>query len=391
MNILFYLYRYPGWGGIETVTSTITSELIEQGHEVFILSETWQDNKHSFIDGLKIIHLPYELEDIDRNIAFIDEFVKKNDFDFLVYQDCYVPNEKIPIEISKRNKIPLIVFEHNTPTRFKNIRYIDNPYSAKGIIKTLFYPFFRQRYIRWDIARKKELYNNCTKYVLLSKSYVQEIKQLLNINTLSNKFEYLYNPCPYNPNTIATHKEVGSMKINEIVSVGRLEKNKCVDKLLKVWKQVNSHCPEYRLTIVGDGAEKENLINLSKRLGLQNVSFEGFQNPIPYYRRAKIFLMASKFEGWPMTIIEAMAYGCVPIVENNFSALNDMIEDGVSGKILSKNTKVRNWSKCIISTIRNHDDLRKMSENDKTVIERFCVDSIVHSWINLFNAIKKCQ
>lgn len=389
MKILFYLYRYPGWGGVETVTSIISSELIKCGHEIVIISETWQDNSQSLISGQKIIHLPNSLEEIDKNIAFVDWLVKENKFDFIIYQDCYVPNEKIPIKVANSNKIPLIVFEHNTPTRFNNIRYIDNPYSCKGIIKSIFYPYFRKRYIKWDIERKKRLYDSCSKYIMLSKCYVTEIEQLLKINTPNNKFVALYNPCPYSISSFDWVRDDDCNKIDEVISVGRIEKNKGIDKLLKIWEKVERYCPTYKLTIVGDGSEKDNLIRLSQRLGLQRISFEGFKNPLPYYERAKFFLMASKFEGWPMSIIEAMTYGCVPIVENNFSALSEMIENGINGVIVPKRANAKYWSEIIVYLINNSTQRRKMAFNGINFVEAFNAERIAIQWIELLEQIKK--
>lgn len=384
MKILFYLYRYPGYGGIETVTRIISSELIKHGHEIIIVSESWQENVQDVAFNLKIQHLPYPVSDVKSNLTYVDNLVKENGIEILVYQDCYVPNEEIPIKISNNNKIPLIVFEHSTPTRLKNIRCIDNPYSLKGIIKTLFYPFFRRRYIKRDIIRKKELYSNCSRYVMLSKGYVHELKSLMKINDTENKITYLYNPSPSDSISRNIDRMADNEKYNEIVSIGRLEKDKGIDKLLKVWKLVSLQCPDYKLTIVGDGSEKENLLNLAKCLRLRNVSFEGFQNPIPYYRRAKIFLMASKFEGWPMTIIEAMTFGCVPIVENNFSALSDMIENGVNGIIVPKKANTKDWSKLIIMTINNSERLLQMTSKGKENVRRFNVENIVDQWEDLF-------
>ena len=380
LNILFYLYRYPGWGGIETVTTIVTSELIRRGHNIFIISETAQETEIPHQSDNYIYRLPNSLNGLEKNKELVNSLIQEKHIDIIIYQDCYVRNEKIPIDVSTQNNIPLIVFEHNTPVRFENIKFIDNKYSLKGIIKRLIYPYFKHKYIAEDVERKKRLYANCCKYVMLSKSYVCEIQKLLHINNLTNKFDYIYNP-----SIIDKSKTV--KKSNEVIFVGRLEKEKGVDKLLRIWEYIECHSLEYKLIIVGDGSQKDTLISLSNSLGLKNVSFVGFQNPINYYRKAKLFLMASKYEGWPMTIIEAMTYGCVPVVENNFSALSEMIEDRYNGIIMPPKSKIKNWGVNIISLLEEKSELEIMSENCIKSIEKYNVISIIDQWENLFENI----
>lgn len=65
--------------------------------------------------------------------------------------------------------------------------------------------------------------------------------------------------------------------------------------------------PDWHLDIVGDGPDAAALKELAERLRLSNVSFEGFRNPAPYYRRASIFCMTSTFEGFGLVLPEAHA------------------------------------------------------------------------------------
>ena len=71
--------------------------------------------------------------------------------------------------------------------------------------------------------------------------------------------------------------------------------------------------------------------NMVREHDLKNVSFEGVQQPQPYYRKAKIFAMTSSWEGLPMTVIESFQMGVVPVVMDSFPAAKDMIVDGENG------------------------------------------------------------
>lgn len=69
---------------------------------------------------------------------------------------------------------------------------------------------------------------------------------------------------------------------------------------------------------MGDGSSKLEYETLVSNLNLKKVEFLGFQDPVPYYKNASIFLMTSSLEGFGMTLVEAQCYGVVPIVMDSF-------------------------------------------------------------------------
>lgn len=97
--------------------------------------------------------------------------------------------------------------------------------------------------------------------------------------------------------------------------------------------------PDWKLIIVGDGVEKRNLVEKVIQLKLNNVVFEGFQNPSLYYKRASILMLTSEYEGFGLVVVEAMSFGVIPVVYGSYSAVYDIISDGVDGVILPYNKK----------------------------------------------------
>jgi glycosyltransferase involved in cell wall biosynthesis len=99
-----------------------------------------------------------------------------------------------------------------------------------------------------------------------------------------------------------------------IINVGRLEKQKNQEDLLKAFAEVKKVIP-CRLVIVGDGSLKTYLIDLTKKLNIaEDVLFLGFQdNPFKYVARSSLFVFTSLYEGFGNVLLEAMALGC-PIV-----------------------------------------------------------------------------
>lgn len=79
---------------------------------------------------------------------------------------------------------------------------------------------------------------------------------------------------------------------------------------------------------MGDGDDKDLYLELSRRLGLKNISFEGRRNPLDYYRKSAVFLMTSLFEGFGVTLTEAQQMGVVPMAMDSFDAVHDIIVHG---------------------------------------------------------------
>ena len=138
--------------------------------------------------------------------------------------------------------------------------------------------------------------------------------------------------CP-NPLTIEFPAEISlSEKKKEILYVGRMELNqKRVDRVLEIWKELNERHPQWKLTLVGDGVDREKLEETAKKMSLRNYSFEGFQNPQKYYKNAQFLLLTSDYEGFGLVLIEAMAYGVIPIGLGSYHAINDIIDNGKNG------------------------------------------------------------
>lgn len=381
MKLLFFLSRYPGWGGIETVTSQIVDELLKRDYSVDIVSYIQQEEAQIIPNQVNLYKMPSSDYVSEENTKFCNEIVRRNKYDLIIYQDSYVPSEKTVIELSSNNKIPFIIFEHNTPLLLYKIKYVDQAISFKGIIKRLFYPYFRNIYLKRERIRKRMLYDYCERYVMLSKNYIPEIKKRLGITEDPNKFRYINNPIKSQTTDFSIYKT------KDILFVGRLVPEKSVDKILKIWKDVEKKYPDYTLSIVGDGPLRQELENLTDKLNLKNIIFYGYQNPIEFYKRSQLFLMTSKFEGWGMTLLEAMSYGCIPLAENNFSALPDIIDDQINGYILPSKSTKKYWVNTISNILDRPLKIIEMSKEAQNKVTQFSIEKIVDNWEILFNEI----
>lgn len=120
---------------------------------------------------------------------------------------------------------------------------------------------------------------------------------------------------------------------NSILTVGRLSKEKGHRFLLEAFKMCEH--TGWRLDIVGDGPEKEALEALAN--GDKDIVFHGFQTNInPYLAKAKIFVLPSLTENFPLALIEAMSVGKACVSTNCLAGEEVIAIDGVNGLVINK-------------------------------------------------------
>lgn len=144
------------------------------------------------------------------------------------------------------------------------------------------------------------------------------------------KFFVIPNPLSF-PDVMPTSALAKKEKIVLVVA-RMMESQKRISHILNMWSMLQDE--GYRLVLVGDGPSLAFYRAQAEVLQLKNVSFEGRQAPQSYYTKSQIFLMTSAFEGFPMSLVEAQQYGCVPVAYNSFAALSDVLTDDVNGCIV---------------------------------------------------------
>lgn len=149
----------------------------------------------------------------------------------------------------------------------------------------------------------------------------------------------------YGMDTVVLHNPVrakivqqGKHKQGELLFVGRLNKQvKGLDYLAEIMKQLKRESAEFHLTIVGSGSDEGWLRQKVQANGLSAcVTFVGFrENVTPYYERATVLLSTSRWEGFGMTIVEAMSAG-VPCVSFDNDGAYEIIHNGKDGILIPK-------------------------------------------------------
>ena len=174
--------------------------------------------------------------------------------------------------------------------------------------------------------------------------------------------------------------------------VSRLSYEKGIDKVIDSLPLILSENQNIKLTIVGDGSERKNLETKVQELKLQDyVTFEGLQPKEKlenFYNSFDLVVVPSRFEAFGLTAIEAMSYE-VPVVASKADGLKEVIEDKVSG-ILVSNESREEYAKEILTLINNKNLREEIGKNGrKRVLENFSFENFEKKTISLYKQILK--
>ncbi len=112
-----------------------------------------------------------------------------------------------------------------------------------------------------------------------------------------------------------------------VLSVGRLSREKGIDQLLQAWQQAHAQMPQWELQIVGDGPQRASLE--AQAANLPRVHFTGWlAEPAQIYRTAQMFVLPSRYEGFPNALLEAMSYGLACLSTDCSQAIAELSRDG---------------------------------------------------------------
>lgn len=380
MNILFTSSTpfHPLRGGVGRVTDTLCKELQKRGYQVFYLNADWvAEERKKYKYPAPVTILPIKNIDDAQCVISYRKYLTENKIDVVINQDAlyvdfYNNVGDLPIKvISVIHNNPLMNYNHllNDLLTLRNNSLLER---MKRIVRCLLYLRVKKQLKEYIDKRFGNIILSSDKILMLSPYYVQSLKNFG--ISVENKFDYVYNPNSFPLQTPLFKKK------KEIIYVGRLDnRSKKVGRLIKVWSKVGKKYPDWNLTIVGDGPDRNQLEVLKKKYQVGNLTFEGFQSPIEYYKRASIICMTSSFEGFPMVLVEAMQFGCVPIAFDSFEAIHDVIIPEKTGELV-KPFKIKDYINKLSNLIDDDTKRTTMSDAASMYVARFDVKTIADRW-----------
>lgn len=328
MRVLFFNYEYPPLGGgagnasfyllreyakipnlkIDFITSSIDEHYYQEkvGENIFIHRLPIGKNKQNIhfqsqADLLRYTKAAYK---------FAKVLIKENKYD-LTHSFFTVPCGYISLKLKQKFKLPYIV----------SLRGSDVPYYSERFtfIYKLLMPLIKRI---WKNAEFVIANSEGLKKLALRSDPGREIGIIYNGIDIAE-----FRPQP----------ELKDPKKFQIICVSRVTPRKGIRFLVQAFKNIAEKFPQAQLLVIGDGNEKQSLMDLARALELgEKAVFLGLvshEKLSQYYAKASIFVLPSLNEGMSNTMLEAIASG-LPIIATDTGGTKELVKEGMNGFIV---------------------------------------------------------
>ncbi len=174
-----------------------------------------------------------------------------------------------------------------------------------------------------------------------------------------------------------------------LLGVGRLVDQKQFDCCLGSFATLAERYADWDLVILGEGPLRGSLESQIKALGLESRVYlpGGVGNVGDWYARADLYVMSSSFEGFPNTLVEAMAHGCAAVSYDCNTGPRDIIRDGEDGLLVSPVGDVAALTSALDELMGDDKRRESMAQKAIDVRERFSVESVLAMWDDVFSKV----
>lgn len=231
----------------------------------------------------------------------------------------------------------------------------------------------------------------------LAKRIYKKAHKIVTVATKINSkiiSDYSYSPSKiqtiHNPVDIdyidACSNEPFEIEYEYIIGIGSMGHSnvKQFDKLIESYSRSTLPKKGIRLVILGDGVMKKELELKVKKLDIgNNVVFKGFvENPYKFMKNAKFMILSSKFEGFPMVLIETLTCGTPVVAFDCFSGPSEIVCHEKNG-ILVENQNFEKLTEAMNAMISNKDLYNTCKQNSKNSVAQFSLETIGNEWLKL--------
>lgn len=373
MKILYCIAGTYNSGGMERVLANKANYLARHGYEVVIATSDQRgqtpffeldpaircvdlginyekNNGKSFLN--KLLHYPFKQY---RHRKRMSALLKKEQPDITISMYC---NEAsfLPSIKDGSKKVLEIHF-----SKFKRMQY-----GRKGL----------WRVVDWWRSRMDErLVRRYDKFVVLTKEDKGYWGDLPNIEVIPNARSFA--PC-----------QSSSLMHETALAIGRFTHQKGFDHLIKAWAIVHEKYPTWKLMIVGEGEERANMRRWINERKLQNniLLVKPNSNVSTFYLNASMYLLTSRYEGLPMVLLEAQAFGLPIIAYRCKCGPSDIVEHNTSGYLI-ENGDIKSFAEATINLIKHQSIRVHMGQVAKKASEMFDECHIMQQWINMFKSL----
>lgn len=257
---------------------------------------------------------------------------------------------------------PIIVSEQNNPLQavekaWKKLQRLTYPYAAKVVSSSRGV----DAYFDWlPITKRAVIYN-----------------PLVPLDKLQNSTNFI---------------QGANLDKKWMIAMGRLVHQKGFDMLLSAFQKIADKHSNWQLLILGEGGLRADLETLRENLGLTDqVLLPGMiNNPFPILKRAKLFVLSSRFEGFGNVLIEAMACGLPVISTDCPSGPREIIHHEVDG-LLVPNENVEALAAAMDRLMSDEQERQRLATNAPQVTEQFSLEKVTQDWEKLIAEVLKAR
>ena len=371
------------FGGVQRVTAVIAKELATE-FDVTIVTLEKPDNKDTSIYELQEADIHYrffEYPDTPRwkNILckgysfFYRKILPQNKFTSDIYAHSSFPSEKRDALIKElqQGHYDTIIGVH-APLA---VRLAACKKQLEGV-----------KLIGWIHNSHKALFGKESRYLgpELRKHYEWQLKKLDKTVVLC-KYDAKEYPIPtqviYNPLTLKP-AEVSNGCSKKFLAVGRFSpQHKGFDILIKAFALFAQNNLDWTLDIVGEGPEEESFRSLIAKNNMEGrITIHPFTKEIQkYYSEAQVYVLSSRWEGFGLVLVEAMAHG-LPVISSDLPTSKEIMGDF---GMYFKNGDVDELANCMQKATMI--DWKERSEEALIIANRFNIKTIVQQWKDIIN------
>ncbi|MCD5409931.1 MAG: glycosyltransferase family 4 protein [Methanocellales archaeon] len=359
-------YFMPHVGGIQTHVLELSRTLVERGHEVVVLTSSVPKSvERERLNGIEVHRFPA------LNIPYVPlmPFLKKkiSSYDADVFHSHCPPPFFSHAFIGTHPHVVTYHCDVQIPQSFMSIRI----------------PKFISSGLEWVHNRfyAAKILRDCDRIITTTDSYAKTSAILKNMD---------YQVIP-NAIRIEHFNEGRAKRDPTVLFVGRITASKGLNYLVHAVPKVLEEIPDVRFMIVGEGEEKENLIQLTKECGVENhVSFMGFipsESLEEVYQCAGVLVLPSisRLEAFGIVLLEAMACA-TPVIATRIPGVMDVV-DG-AGLLVEPANSV-SLANAILEILSDQKKAREMGKRGRRLIEEnYTWDTVTNQIIDLYEEIR---
>ena len=357
MNIIYVIEDFSENGGVERIVSEKANTLSTQYNHNVTLISVYRDNRPQ----------QYQLAK-DINLILLDvPFAKKTKNPI---SRLYSRMNTMVTAIMRLNKVisklnPNIIFFATTlgaillPFCRTKARKIYESHLARN-----FNPFNKMFFLTEKKAER---------IICLTSGDAKEYKHAKQVDIISN---YINDVTSY----------TNDYSVKKAIAVGRLEQQKGFDILIYCWKDISRQFPDWTLDIYGDGSCRESLQQQIIDLQLEDkVKLCGrCTNIMDVYPKYSLHLMTSRYEGLPMTLIEAQACGLPSVVFDFQYGASDIVSDSYNGYIVKQGNTIQ-FTEAVIKMMSSEELRKECGKNAIKTGKLYSKKNIINKWLHIIN------